>query len=319
MTEVKFAINTNGPQQTKFTKWYATPSDGTKAFLVGYTTVYSDGDGPHIGLNSIRYLAEMPRLYFDRQNSAAETETLWAHFMWPTVCAESLGGHHLLINTYDRARFTFGFYQLAAHTPNDNLILLFRRLLELPKAEHYFPDLQLNNGIVHRLVDRNLKSLEIVSSILRPNGKTEDQIVGFMNYLNPDTNTIGNNEVVNAARLQHWLLNDSSAMKASVEIAMKIMKSKVRNLLTKYPILSDDFRLAIWVSDIVHQGRASKGEISSALLIPSLSDKLVALSQIGSSNADYDSRRNLVRDKIEILLSEGIFDGVAVGDALLPF
>jgi hypothetical protein len=110
--------------------------------------------------------------------------------MWPTIVAESAGGHHLLVNTYDRARFTFGFYQLAAHTPDDNLILLFRELLKLQNAATYFPDLTLQSNRVHRIAGGQSHSLETVTSVHRPNGKLEKQILGFMAYLNPDTTNV---------------------------------------------------------------------------------------------------------------------------------
>ncbi len=62
----------------------------------------------------------------------------WAYLLDVTAVCEC---KHLfnLINTYDRARFTFGFYQLAAHTPNDNLILLFRAALLDPDFQELFP------------------------------------------------------------------------------------------------------------------------------------------------------------------------------------
>src|SRR5262245_55947408 len=126
MAAIDFSITHEGEPQKTLTKWFAKPSDGGKKFLVGYTVSFKDGDGAHKGLALTRFLNEAPKLYYDRV-AAAKDFGLWSHFIWPTVVAESAGGHHLLVNTYDRARFTFGFYQLAAHTPNDNLILLFRR------------------------------------------------------------------------------------------------------------------------------------------------------------------------------------------------
>jgi hypothetical protein len=51
-----------------------------------------------------------------------------------------------VINAYDSAAFTFGFFQLAAHTQNDNLVLLFRRLLQLPEAGDYFPSKRRRSG-----------------------------------------------------------------------------------------------------------------------------------------------------------------------------
>jgi hypothetical protein len=234
------------------------------------------------------------------------------------VFAESAGGHHLLVNTYDRARFTFGFYQLAAHTPDDNLILLFRRLLTLPGAIEYFPDLELKSGRVTCMVDGERVSLETVTAVHRPNGKIEKQIVGFMTYLNPDTATVGEAEAKNTARLMHWLMNDPDAVKASVEVAMNIMQGKAKTIASVYKLRGKQPELAIWASDITHQGRGSPDEIKAALAEPTLSAKLDALFAIGSGNSNYDGRRKTVRDKIATLMSEKVFDGVVLGDTKLP-
>lgn len=159
----KFTITRDGKPQTKGTRWTATPDDGGAAFLVGQTVPFKDGDGAHRVLYQTYVMNELPKLFYDRKTADAELG-LWAHFIWPAVVAESFGGHHLVVNTYDRARFTFGFYQLAAQTPADNLILLFRELLTLKSAGAYFPDLTLKNGKVHRVDESgSLVSLEVVT------------------------------------------------------------------------------------------------------------------------------------------------------------
>ncbi len=309
-----FTITTDGNPQKTSTRWTATPDTGS-AFLVAQTVPFSDGDGPHRGLYQTRVLNEIPALYYDRAASQAELG-LWAHFIWPSVVAESAGGHHLLVNTYDRARFTFGFYQLAAHTPNDNLILLFRELLTLPSAANYFPDLVLKNGKVHRNDGGSLKSLEVITNVHRPNGKYEDQIVAFMSYLNPDTTTAGESEAANAARLMHWLINDPAATAASVRVAFRIMHGKVRRQATAYKLVGKDPRLAIWVSDILHQGRGSAAAIKAALAQASVNDQLAVLATIGLS--PYKARIKSVKTSVKTLTDEGVFTGVTLGDGNLP-
>lgn len=316
MPAIDFTINSAGDPQASRTQWFATPNTGERGFLVGYTAAYSDGDGPHRGLTQTRVLNQIPHLFYDRHAAEADFG-LWAHFIWPTVVAESAGGHHLLVNTYDRARFTFGFYQLAAHTPNDNLILLFRRLLALPSAMTYFPELTLNGGKVHRMVDGAPVSLETVTAVQRPNGKVESQIVGFMSFLNPDTHNVGEIEARQTARLMHWLLNDAAAVRASVETALEIVKRRAKSFATTYGLVGKPVELAIWVSDIVHQGRGGRDAIKDALAKPSLQAKLDALYAIGASNPDYDGRRTSVRDKIAVLGAEGVFNGVTLGDPKL--
>lgn len=309
-------ITRDGPAQTKGTSWFANEvgKPATK-FVVGQTVPFKDGDGAHRGLYQTAILNKIPKLYFDR-NAAASTLGLWAHFIWPTVSVESSGGHHLLVNTYDRARFTFGFYQLAAHTPNDNLILLFRALLALPTAADYFPDLKLKNGKVHRQENGTLHSLEVVTNVHRPNGKFEDQIVGFMSYLNPDTTTAGSAEAISAAKLMHWLLNDPAAVETSVGVAIAIVRRKVRAQAKTYKLEGKDPRLAIWVSDISHQGRGSKSAIKAALEETTIEKQLRALQAIDSG--DNQTRRVGVKKCVDKLQAEKVFEGVLLGDSKLP-
>lgn len=312
----EFSIVTNGAPQSRGTRWLARRAGPAPVeFLVGQTVGFSDGDGSHRGLYQTRVLHEIPKLIYDRVEAEKDIG-LWAHFIWPTVVAESAGGHHLLINTYDRARFTFGFYQLAAHTPNDNLILLFRALLELPRAPEYFPDLTLKAGKVHRRENDMLTSLEVVTNVQRPNGKFEDQLVGFMSYLNPDTFNVGEIEALNGARLMDWLLSDPDAVATSVRVALGIMRRKIMAQASTFRLAGKDPRLAIWVSDIRHQGRGSADEIRRALAMGSVSECLASLAAIGA--ASHRPRIISVKKSIQVLQSEGRFDGVVLGDPQLP-
>lgn len=310
-----FAITHDGIPQQRGNKWFAQEVSDAKPFIVGYTVPFSDGDGDHRGLSQTKVANQLPQLMYNR-HQAATTIGLWAHFAWPTIMGES-AGRHLTVNTYDRARFTFGFYQLAAHTPNDNLILLFRELLSQPEAEDYFPDLTLRNGVVHQMLPGgSLASLETVTTVNRPNGKIEKQILGFMNYLNPDTANAGEREALNAAKLMHWLMNHQSAVDASVRVSMQIMRRKVKSASSKYGLAGQRPELAIWVSDIIHQSRGGPETIKAALKAKTFETKLDALFQIGAP--DYESRRKLVRKNIETLISENRFAGVLLGDSKLP-
>ncbi|MEP0321731.1 hypothetical protein [Bauldia litoralis] len=308
------------PQKTK-AKWRAEVTATGEQFLVGQTVGFSDSDGPHRGIYQTRVINEIPQLHYDRHRAEAVLG-LWAHFMWPSVTAESGNGHHLILNTYDRARFTFGFYQLAAHTPEDNLILLFRSLLALDTSADYFPDLFLKNDRVHRRDGATTYSLETVTTVHRPNGKIEKQLVGFMTYLNPDTLNANEQEVMNGAKLMHWLLNDSAAMKTSEQVAFAIMHRKIKRLATAYKLAGKDPRLAIWISDIAHQGRGKAATIKAALKASTLTKQLSALSKVdiyNDKNPDgmYLSRRKSVQKSIKVLEDEQRFKGTALGDAKL--
>jgi hypothetical protein len=312
-----FTLRTDGEPNKSKTRWFA-KSDipGDREFLIGMSVPFKDADGAHRGLYQTPVLNDIPAVFYDRGLAEAKLG-LWAHFIWPSVTAEG-GGHHLVVNTYDRAAFTFGFYQLAAHTPNDNLILLFRALLELPSAKGYFPDLALKGGKVHRIDGTKLISLETVTNVQRPTNppKFEDQIIAFMTYLNPETLDVGLTEALNAARLMHWLVNDKAAVDVSVFVAFAIMKRKLVSLAAKYNLRGKDPRLALWISDIRHQARGGEAEIRAALSQPTLDSKLASLATIGSPK--YKTRIATVKAKVAALMAEGRFNGVTLGDAKLP-
>jgi hypothetical protein len=253
---------------------------------------------------------------------------LWAHFMAPTVAAESFGGLHLLVNSYDRAAFTFGFYQLAAHTPNENLILLFRALLGLRNAKAYFPDLALSaDGRVTQQTTGGPKNLEREVQVTLANGSRETQIPDFMAYLNPSVSRTDIREVSNAAKIIHWVRRDPAAMNASVLVPFEIMRKKIQRFTPVFGLAGKEPELAIWVSDLKHHGRGGRGvndKISAALREPSLDKKLAALSRIDNFDADhpqgvFKERRNTVETLINKLRSENRFAGVKFAEGPLSF
>lgn len=131
----------------------------------------------------------------------------WALLLEVSGACES-ENRFVLVNTYDRAKFTFGFYQLAAHTPRDNLILLFKRLARLEAFKSYFPELDVRDGKLVR-VDPNGSATNLEQELQASNG--EMQIMLFMNYLNPARKAIDPQEALQAARLIHWTVNHPDA------------------------------------------------------------------------------------------------------------
>lgn len=186
----------------------------------------------------------------------------WANLLEVTGACES-GNRFNLVNTYDRAKFTFGFYQLAAHTPRDNLILLFRRLADLPGFASYFPELVVRNGHLHR-VDGNGSATDLEQELQAVNG--EQQIMLFMNYLNPLRVPVDRQEVLQAARLIHWCNGDPKMRRAQVHVAGEILQQK---MITRYARKLDldgrsDLICAI-VADIFHQGRSDYATVRAIL------------------------------------------------------
>lgn len=238
-----------------------------------------------------------------------DTHPHWNYFLKPTIMAES-NGHFGCVNTYDRAAFTFGCYQFAGHTPGENLILLFRKLLQLPDAGVYFPDLRLvdttgGEKCVQRLdADGTLQNLELVSLVTRPNGTQERQLLDFMRYLNSSPVAVDPAEKLAVARLLLWCGENKQARAAQIELAGEIAARKLAAAVKKVPELAGKpWPVACMVSDILHQGRGRYTQIAEALQAASPLD---ALSGIGTA---YIERIRTVRNEIAGLEKTGVLTG----------
>jgi hypothetical protein len=251
---------------------------------------------------------------YDR-NAAMAQHGRMAQIIWPTVLGES-SGYHARLNSYDRAAFTYGFYQAAAHTPRENLVLLFRVLLALPSAGRYFPDLALvedENGTprVHRkLPGGSTATLETECKVTRPNGKIETQIPDFMHYLNANPAAVDDAEKTAAARLFLWLRDEPDARNAQIRHAVATAVRKIRTTMQKVPAFTaDDWREVIWINDIRHQGRAGFAAIANAYKSGDVLDNLAA---IGADK--YPERIKTVRDAIATLSADGVLAGWSAED-----
>jgi hypothetical protein len=218
-----FALDPNDEPQALGTEFHATVSG--ERFYVAKSTRY----GSRRGLTRSSTLLLYDR--FEAENIIG----LWAHFMWPTVMGES-NGRHITINSYDRASFTWGFYQLAAHTAKDNLILLMRELLTLDSAAAYFPDLLLKNGRVHQVTPAGEVDLEHEESV-DVGSWTEVQIPRFMKYLNPSSTKINNQEVLTAAKFVHWTVNDSRVIEKTIKVSFGILRRKALSYAVRYDLV----------------------------------------------------------------------------------
>ena len=215
----------------------------------------------------------------------------WADFIYPTAICES-EGYFQRINTYDRARFTFGFFQYAAHTPNDNFVLLLRELLGFPIAKAYFPDLILIEGAIHRQTERGIVRLE-----------TADSTDALMDYLNPSKDVVDEVEVINAAKFIHWSQNDSQHRHLQVTFTIDSMKKKMNSYSKRYGLHGVADKICLVIADIRHQGRAKSRHIISAL---ESDDALGNLLRIGEGT--FDDRIDTLRSEIERGEREGNLD-----------
>ncbi len=246
---------------------YQARANGGTPFFVGLSTHYTDkktGESFQ-GLYNVPARA-LPKLVYD---GAANRQTFgfWADFIGPTSRCE--GGNYLTLNTYDRAKFTFGFGQFGAHVPGGDFILYFRDMLARPEAPDYFPNLEVKNGVIVEVTPSGEVPLESATSTK-----------ALMDYLNPTTAHIEDDEVIAAAKLIHWTTNNKAAQDLQVFHMIgafkRLMSSAGRNL--NLDGLTAD--LCLVVCDILHQGRAKYQAMRQALASSNPRNGLLALGSI---------------------------------------
>jgi hypothetical protein len=236
----------------------------------------------------------------------------WAHFIEPTLTAEG-GARFATINTYDRAAFTFGAPQLAAHTPNANFIEYFRLLLASRDADRHFPELSLRANAagqttVHLADGAGFKDLETVIEVTRPNGKKEKQLAFLMSYLNSSPTAVDDAELRASARLMNWLRLEPRAKELQIKVFIDAARAKLARAKRKIASFTgEDWRIALWIMDIGHQGRGSLDDVAKALA----SDKPEAqLRLIGAPK--YQTRIDTVSAAMGKLQNLGVLEGFKV-------
>lgn len=261
---------------------------GDPRFLVGKETVYQHTKHGLYNLSIPNGLAYKPDDYKNEYG-------FWAHFIAPTAKAES-NNSFVCLNTYDRARFTFSFMQYAAHVPNGDFVRFFKELLALPNAPDYFPKLVVqNNRIFYRESSGTLTQLE-------DNASTE----GLMKYLNPTLDQIENQEIICAARMVHWAINDAKHRRIQVKVAVEHFKENMKQYAQSYNLDGFPDKVCQVVCDIRHQGRASSQQIINALNTGgNFETAYNRLLQLGQPL--YASRISTVRTVIKNLTDAGIF------------
>lgn len=257
-------------------------------FLIGYQTKYEDRFGLY-NTNLITGLQYDPAEYADQFG-------FYAYFILPTVQAESQSSL-ICLNTYDRARFTFGFMQFAAHVPNGDFVKYLRSLLGLSNALEYFPRLRLINNRIHYQNDNsNPFQLEFDNS-------TEE----LMKYLNPGSSDIEHQETICAARMIHWVKNDLMHKKIQIEAGVNLYKNNMIKYHNRFNLQGFPAKVCLLICDILHQGRGTYDRISYA--IDTNGDYQRAynnLCRIGE--VKYSTRINTVKGVISKLERDGIFN-----------
>ncbi|WP_243348679.1 hypothetical protein [Parabacteroides sp. FAFU027] len=279
-----FSLSSQITPNGRTAHYAALAGNADSKFFVGYQTHYKN----YIGLENPKQT-----VVYDPQKQVSRYG-FWAYFIYPTAIAESKGSFSCL-NTYDRAQFTFGFMQYAAHVPNGDFVRFFRKLLSQPNASDYFPKLELKgNHIFYKGKDGSLQ-LENESS-------TQE----LMNYLNPSLNEVDKQELICSARFVHWAMNDPSHVDIQIETATELYKNNMIQYHNKFNLEGVPDYVCQVICDIRHQGRGNNAQISQAL--DTNKNYLQAyhnLLEIGGNT--YQSRIVSIQATIDELISSGVF------------
>lgn len=228
--------------------------DGGTAFYVARRTTY----GPRAGLAQT---GRRTGPIYDPAAYSAEFGS-WAWLVYVIGASESENRFNR-INSYDRAAFTSGFFQLAAHTPKDNLVLLLRRATALPAFQRHFPELQMKNGRLHRIDGHNAIDLEVEIYNARHD---EHQLENLMRYLNPSETRLDDAEIIHAARLVDLCETSPEFCALQVRTAIEITARKFRERYQQwYDLDGASDSVCVAIADIHHHGRAKKAQVRAAL------------------------------------------------------
>jgi len=267
---------------------FARIADGPE-FYVARRTTY----GPRVGLAQIGRLTGP---VYDPSAYLAEFGP-WAQVLYAIGASESANRFNR-INSYDRAAFTFGFFQLGAHTPEDNLVLLLREATALPAFQRHFPELQLKDGRLHCVNDRGGTDLEVAVYNARHD---EHQLENLMRYLNPVETHLDEAELIHAARLVDLCATSPEFCALQVRTAIQITARKFRERYQRwYDLNGASDSICVAIADIHHQGRAKKAQVRAAL---HSTTPLASLTRIGEDQ--YPERCKSLRNIIATMEQSG--------------
>lgn len=242
---------------------FSCTADNGPAFFVGRRVPYDS----RIGLFNIFKGSTLEKLNYQASDFAV-SHGFWATLIEPTASVE--GRNFLTLNTYDRAAFTFGFGQFAAHVPDGDFVGYFRELLGRPEAADYFPHLGIHDGRICRTdVDP--------PTPLEDSGSTAK----LMKYLNPTSDEVEDAEVIAAAKLIHWTSKHVGAREAQVSHMAGAFRSYVKRADKRVGVDGRSAAICCVIGDILHHGRG--GAMTWPLVQNALtkSDPLSALLEIG--------------------------------------
>lgn len=262
-----------------------------KPFYIGLSTTYLKNRG----LSNL----SLTEAYTYKPADWEKDFGYWTYLIFPTAMCESRGSFCCL-NTYDRARFTFSFFQYAAHVYNGDFVKYLKRLLALPLAVDYFPDLVLQAGkLYQKKPDGKLVPLEAASA--------KDENLALMRFFNPTLSKVDDAELQMAARLIHWVMNDLDHVRLQVETAVTAYQHNLQKYHKWYDLHDMPDYICALICDIHHQGRALRVTVKK--LVDSFRRQpgtlYLHLLEIGKKN--YPSRGTTFDQAVKALKSEGKF------------
>lgn len=250
-------------------------------FFVGRRMRY----GTRLGLSNIFGGSPLTQLTYQAENYVPDFG-IWAQIIAPTAACE--GGSFLALNSYDRAGFTFGITQFAAHVPNGDFVRLLRALLARPEAADYFPMLRLIDGRIHLADTGSVQPLEGL-----------DSTAALMAWLNPSGDAIDAAEIEAAARLIHWTRQSRAVRLAQIAQTIASFTAYLRRAGRTVPMEGRVAAHCCVIADLLHHGRGGRqvwAAIGRALVA---ADPLDALLAIGG--ASWPERVDTLRRHIDAL------------------
>ncbi|MEE4539078.1 MAG: peptidoglycan-binding domain-containing protein [Erythrobacter sp.] len=311
-------------------KWYLRRTGKSELYL-GYEFQF----GSYRGLARTGVVEDS--LHFDYKDHEAE-HGLWSAFLQPTAMCESETNFYV-VNAWDSAAMTLGFFQMAAHT-GEHLADLFRHLLDaLPgQANTYFPELKLGHQIglrgdqARRIYAVNGgDKLDLDETVAHPDGLARRNYDRgrFMAFFNPHRARVDVEEAVTAARWIAWIESSPEARGVIVANAVSLCKRAVADLhelvlaanLSNLPNGLDGAPMSVVQAavDVKHHGRRNRDQNMSThdTILHSLSKTrpLQSFRFVDTGWREERSKRNV----LEISKMAPVYDGKTLDVATMNF